>query len=68
MPPSPYNVLPYVFAGLIVIGLAWYAYLWAYRRDVARRVGTIQTLSDAEQERLAELGLLAAGAVRSSEG
>lgn len=60
VPPSPYNVLPYVFAGLIIIGLAWYAYLWIARRDVARRVGSIQTLSEAEQERLASLGLLAA--------
>jgi hypothetical protein len=49
-------VLPYVFVGLIVVGLAWYAYLFAFRRDVARRVGTIQTLSEAEQERLAKLG------------
>jgi len=66
VPPSPYNVLPYVFAGLIVVGLAWYAYLWVTRRDVARRVGTIQTLSEAEQQRLAEIGLLAAA--RSAEG
>ena len=66
VPAAPYNVLPYVFAGLIAVGLAWYAYLWVNRRDVARRVGTIQTLSEAEQDRLAELGLLAAA--RPSEG
>jgi amino acid transporter len=60
VPPSPYNVLPYVFAGLILIGLAWYLYLRLYRPDVARRVGSIQTLSESEQQRLAELGLLEA--------
>jgi amino acid transporter len=60
VPASPYNVLPYVFAGLIIIGLAWYGYLFRFRPEVARRVGTIQTLSEAEQQRLAELGLLAA--------
>jgi amino acid transporter len=60
VPPTPYNVLPYVFAGLIVVGLAWYLYLRLYRPEVARRVGTIQTLSEAERDRLAELGLLEA--------
>ena len=60
VPATPYNVLPYVFAGLIIIGLAWYAYLRRYRPEVARRVGTIQTLSEAEQQRLADLGLLTA--------
>jgi amino acid transporter len=60
VPPAPYNVLPYVFAGLIVIGLAWYLYLALYRPEVARRVGTIQTLSESEQQRLAELGILEA--------
>jgi amino acid transporter len=60
VPPTPYNVLPYVFAGLIAVGLAWYLYLRLYRPEVARRVGTIQTLSEAERDRLAELGLLEA--------
>ena len=60
VPPSPYNVLAYVFAGLIAAGLAWYLYLRVYRPEVARRVGTIQTLSEAEQQRLAELGTLEA--------
>jgi hypothetical protein len=49
-----------VFAGLILVGLAWYLHLRLYRPEVARRVGTIQTLSEAEQERLAELGILEA--------
>ncbi len=60
VPQAPYNVLPYVFAGLIIVGLTWYLYLRLYRPEVARRVGTIQTLSEAEQQRLADLGLLAA--------
>jgi amino acid transporter len=60
VPPTPYNVLPYVFAGLIVVGLAWYLYLVLRRPEVARRVGSIQTLSESEQLRLAELGILEA--------
>ena len=60
VPPSPYNVLPYVFAGLILIGLAWYLFLSLYRPEVARRVGSIQTLSESEQQRLADLGILEA--------
>jgi amino acid transporter len=63
VPAWPYNVLPCVFIGLVAIGLAWYLYLSVYRPEVARRVGSIQTLSESEQERLAELGILeAAGA------
>ena len=58
VPASPYNVLPYVFLGLILIGVGLYLYLLRYRPEVARRVGSIQTLSEAEQERLAALGIL----------
>lgn len=60
VPPTPYNVLPYVFAGLIALGAVWYVYLKVKRPEVARRVGSIQQLSEAEQQRLADLGLLAA--------
>ncbi len=66
VPASPYDVLPYVFLGLILIGAGWYLYLLRYRPDVARRVGSIQTLSDTERERLADLGILQAIAGESA--
>ncbi|MFW0788668.1 APC family permease [Gordonia sp. CPCC 205333] len=60
-PKWPYNILPFVFLGLLAAGLLWYLFLRLRRPEVARRIGTIQTLSPQEQERLAELGI-AAGA------
>ncbi|MEZ5209586.1 APC family permease [Gordonia sp. (in: high G+C Gram-positive bacteria)] len=57
-PEWPYNILPFVFLGLLALGLAWYTYLRFTRPEVARRIGSIQTLSIEEQERLADLGLL----------
>jgi amino acid transporter len=41
-PPSPYNVLPYVYAGLLLLGLAFYAVLRVRDPDRARRIGTVQ--------------------------
>ncbi|MGW3957737.1 APC family permease, partial [Streptomyces sp. NPDC004752] len=64
VPTGAYRYLPYVFVALLLIGLARYLWLRATRPEVAARVGSIQTLSAAEQERLAELGLL--DAVRGS--
>jgi amino acid transporter len=58
VPEGAYRYLPYVFALLIAAGLARYLWLRARRPDVAARVGSIQTLSEAEQERLAALGIL----------
>ncbi|MER6809517.1 APC family permease [Spirillospora sp. NPDC000708] len=58
VPEGAYRYLPYVFALLIAAGLARYLWLRARRPDVAARVGSIQTLSEAEQERLASLGIL----------
>lgn len=58
VPDFPFNILPFIYAGLLVAGLAWYWYLKAARPDVAARVGTIQTLSDAEQQRLADEGIV----------
>ena len=45
---------------LVLAGLARYLQLRATRPEVAARVGSIQTLSEAEQERLARLGILQA--------
>jgi hypothetical protein len=49
-------VLPCVFLGLILIGAGLYLYLltYRYRPEVARR-GSIQALSGAERDRLADL-------------
>jgi hypothetical protein len=47
-----------VFGAILLAGLIWYWYLLRTRPDVARRVGTIQTLSEAEQQRLADAGIL----------
>ena len=58
IPKYPYNILPFVFLGILALGLAWYAYLRRARPHIAERIGTIQTLSVEEQDRLADLGLL----------
>lgn len=46
-----------MFLALLLVGLARFLQLRATRPEVAARVGSIQTLSDAEQARLTELGL-----------
>ncbi|MEU4768518.1 APC family permease [Actinosynnema sp. NPDC023794] len=58
VPPGAYKYLPYVFLVLLLIGLVRFLQLRATRPEVAARVGSIQTLSEAEQERLADLGIL----------
>lgn len=57
-PVWPYNILPFVYLGILAVGLARYLYLRARRPEVAVRIGTTQTLSDRERERLTDLGLL----------
>lgn len=64
VPEGAYRYLPYVFLGLLLVGFARFLQLRATRPEVAARIGSIQTLSEAEQERLAELGIL--DAVRGS--
>jgi len=34
-PPSPYNVLPWIFAGLMAVGAAWYGFVLVARPQVA---------------------------------
>lgn len=58
VPAGAYKYLPYVFLLLLMVGLVRYLQLRATRPEVAARVGSIQTLSEAEQERLAQLGVL----------
>ncbi|NDK89111.1 APC family permease [Gordonia desulfuricans] len=58
VPAFPFSILPFVFLGILAVGLLWYAYLRVARPEIAARVGSIQTLSTEEQERLADLGIL----------
>ncbi|OBC15849.1 amino acid permease [Mycobacterium sp. 852013-50091_SCH5140682] len=58
VPEFPFNILPFVFGAILLAGLAWYWYLKKTRPEVAQRVGTIQTLSEAEQQRLTDEGIL----------
>ncbi|MFT4042629.1 MAG: APC family permease [Gordonia sp. (in: high G+C Gram-positive bacteria)] len=58
VPAFPFNILPFIFLALLALGLAWYGYLRRTRPEVAARVGSIQTLSTEEQQRLASLGIL----------
>jgi amino acid transporter len=57
VPDGTYRYLPYVFLALLLIGLVRILQLRVSRPEIAARIGSIQTLSDAEQARLAELGL-----------
>jgi amino acid transporter len=58
VPEFPFNILPLIFVGILLAGLAWYWYLKRTKPDVAKRVGAIQTLSEAEQQRLADEGII----------
>jgi amino acid transporter len=58
VPEFPFNILPFIFGGILLAGVVWYWYLKKTNPEVANRIGTIQTLSDAEQQRLADEGIL----------
>lgn len=58
VPAFPFDVLPLVFAAILFAGMSRYWYLRLRRPETAARIGSIQTLSEAEQARLAELGIL----------
>ena len=58
VPEFPFNILPFIFGGILLVGLLWYWYLKATNPEVARRVGSIQTLSEAEQRRLVDAGII----------
>ena len=58
VPDFPFNILPFVFGAILLAGLIWYWYLLRTRPEVARRIGTIQTLSDEERQRLTDEGIL----------
>jgi hypothetical protein len=58
VPEYPFNILPFIYGGILLAGLLWYGYLRWTKPDVAERIGTIQTLSGDEQRRLADAGIL----------
>lgn len=58
VPEFPFNILPLIYGGILLAGLSWYWYLKRTKPEVARRIGTIQTLSEAEQQRLADEGII----------
>lgn len=58
VPELPFNILPFVFGVILLAGLAWYWYLKRTRPEIAQRIGTIQTLSAEEQQRLADEGIV----------
>ena len=54
VPEFPFNILPFVYLAILAAGVAWYVYLRVTRPEIAARIGTIQTLTAEEQERLAD--------------
>lgn len=58
VPEYPFNILPFIYGGILLAGLLWYGYLRWTKPEVAERIGTIQTLSDDEQRRLSDAGIL----------
>ncbi|WP_084161853.1 APC family permease [Nocardia sp. BMG51109] len=58
VPEFPYNILPYIFLGLLAVGAVRYLYLRRRHPEIARRISTVQTLSPEERARQQQLGLL----------
>jgi amino acid transporter len=46
VPPYPYNILPYIFLGLMVIGGLIYLWLRSSRPDAVRAIGTVEEAQD----------------------
>ncbi len=42
IPPSPYNILPYIYIGLLVVGILWYVALHWRTPERTRLVGTFE--------------------------
>jgi amino acid transporter len=42
VPPYPYNLFPWIFLGLLALGLAWYATVRVRKPEVAQEVGTTE--------------------------
>lgn len=47
VPPYPYNVLPYIFFGLLLIGVVWFAFVTKNKPEVGNSIRTdIQDIDD----------------------
>jgi amino acid transporter len=42
VPPSPFNLFPWIFLGLMVLGLAWYFAVRVRNPEVLREVGMME--------------------------
>ncbi|MCW2676545.1 MAG: Amino acid permease [Modestobacter sp.] len=42
VPPSPYNLLPWIFLAVVVAGLAWYLVVRLHRPQVVEGIGTFE--------------------------
>ncbi|HEV7870623.1 MAG TPA: APC family permease [Modestobacter sp.] len=42
VPPSPYNLLPWIFLGVLLAGVVWYLVIRARTPQVAREVGSVE--------------------------
>jgi amino acid transporter len=47
-PPSPYNLLPWIYLGLLLLGLAFYTALRLRSPERAREIGSIQVAAEEE--------------------
>jgi multisubunit Na+/H+ antiporter MnhE subunit len=48
VPPSPYDILPYIFFAWAAIGIVWYLVLRVTNPDRAARLGSLQEVADLE--------------------
>ena len=48
VPPSPYNILPYIFFAWAAIGIVWYLVLKVKNPERAARLGSLQEVADLE--------------------
>ena len=55
VPAYPFNILPYIFLGLLLLGLARFAWIRVKDPEQAARIGALQELSEEEQARIAGL-------------
>ncbi len=61
-PPYPYNLLPYIYAGLLAVGLVFYAVLRVRDPERAKRIGSVQELVEDDTLSRDGDGALHAGA------
>jgi amino acid transporter len=55
VPAYPFNILPLIFVGLLLVGLLRFAWIRVHDPEQAARIGALQELSEEEQARIAGL-------------